>query len=690
MARDISIAISAKDNFTQAVTTMRNANQAFNKDLEGLSGKLNSLNKTKVTLQIDADKAKRELKEAQKAFADMNDEAADDTKLRKAMENYDNVRRNLKLVADEARNMEKAIASFSSAQSRAENRVGGSFGSDPVNRLAGAGLGKMMGDAASSAVNVGISSMFGNEMGSAISTTLSGALTGAAIGSVLPGLGTAVGAAFGTLAGGINAATQLFEKGDDAFRAQVQSSVEEARADRQNRIASGTVTAATREKDLVSFKTLLEDDTMAADEFQRSLIKIGRTPPFSYDMARALTTDMLGLGNSAQEALDRVNGLADAAASLNWSESEVSTIAASLETMEISGSVTSMNLKTLAKKGLNAYAAVAKEFGIEESQVADKVKDFDAGRVVDAIMKYMEGFGGTSSGLADTYYGKKGILESYQEDMDAAYGEGFISKRTEGYDAEISSLSGESGERAKEANSLIGEYYASLENQKEQYARDARDLVMGVTDSSDIFTEAAAERFEEMRSQFADAAAEEDAAKMGEILTRAQILAQNEYTAGPGAQAEIDSQRSLIEAVQADTALNDDYYNTGRKLGETLSRGIVDAMMRNNPYDPSQYLDGLDALERYDDVAQDPGNEARATPQALGNAYGLPYVPRDDYLARLHEGERVLTAAEARAYREGGAGVTLTGNNITVREEADIYKIAQALFAELRRAQMIS
>lgn len=112
MARDISIAISAKDNFTQAVTTMRNANQSFNKDLEGLSGKLNSLNKTKVTLQIDADKAKRELKEAQKAFAAMNDEAADDTKLREAMENYDNVRRNLKLVADEARDTEKALAKF--------------------------------------------------------------------------------------------------------------------------------------------------------------------------------------------------------------------------------------------------------------------------------------------------------------------------------------------------------------------------------------------------------------------------------------------------------------------------------------------------------------------------------------------------------------------------------------------------
>ena len=124
MARDISIAISVKDNFTQAITTMRNANQAFNKDLEGLSSKLNALNKTKVTLQIDADRAKRELKEAQKAFAAMNDEAADDTKLREAIENYENVRRNLKLVADEAKNTERALARKAGGGRAWENDVG--------------------------------------------------------------------------------------------------------------------------------------------------------------------------------------------------------------------------------------------------------------------------------------------------------------------------------------------------------------------------------------------------------------------------------------------------------------------------------------------------------------------------------------------------------------------------------------
>lgn len=71
-------------------------------------------------------------------------------------------------------------------------------------------------------------------------------------------------------------------------------------------------------------------------------------------------------------------------------------------------------------------------------------------------------------------------------------------------------------------------------------------------------------------------------------------------------------------------------------------------------------------------------------------AFGLPYVPRDNYLALLHEGEQVLTAQEARQRRTGGAPVNVTGNHFTIREEADIYKIAQALAAEIRKAQMVS
>ena len=52
MGREISLAIMAHENFSDAVTTMRNANQAFNKDLTGTMQKLDAFNKNKITLKV--------------------------------------------------------------------------------------------------------------------------------------------------------------------------------------------------------------------------------------------------------------------------------------------------------------------------------------------------------------------------------------------------------------------------------------------------------------------------------------------------------------------------------------------------------------------------------------------------------------------------------------------------------------
>jgi TP901 family phage tail tape measure protein len=70
------------------------------------------------------------------------------------------------------------------------------------------------------------------------------------------------------------------------------------------------------------------------------------------------------------------------------------------------------------------------------------------------------------------------------------------------------------------------------------------------------------------------------------------------------------------------------------------------------------------------------------------HAGGLSYVPYDGYVARLHKGERVLTSAENEQYTNGGGGgvhIAKLADQIVVREDADIDRIAMALARELRR-----
>ncbi|TPG84230.1 phage tail tape measure protein [Brevibacillus laterosporus] len=77
-----------------------------------------------------------------------------------------------------------------------------------------------------------------------------------------------------------------------------------------------------------------------------------------------------------------------------------------------------------------------------------------------------------------------------------------------------------------------------------------------------------------------------------------------------------------------------------------------------------------------------------ASPKTDGSHYsGLNYVPRDGYVARLHQGERVMTARENRETSVGGSGgspnITINVSGTVVREEADIDKIMRSIVREL-------
>lgn len=58
---DVSIAISAQDNFSTAIARMQNATRSFSKDAEGLDRKMTALNRNKATLSVDVRNASKNL-----------------------------------------------------------------------------------------------------------------------------------------------------------------------------------------------------------------------------------------------------------------------------------------------------------------------------------------------------------------------------------------------------------------------------------------------------------------------------------------------------------------------------------------------------------------------------------------------------------------------------------------------------
>lgn len=74
------------------------------------------------------------------------------------------------------------------------------------------------------------------------------------------------------------------------------------------------------------------------------------------------------------------------------------------------------------------------------------------------------------------------------------------------------------------------------------------------------------------------------------------------------------------------------------------------------------------------------------------NAIGLNRVPYDYYPALLHEGEAVLRRTEADNYRNGvGKGVIISkiADTIVVKDETDMYKLADILVSEIEKAGLV-
>ena len=701
MGDTASVALRVTENMSATLTNIRGAMTPFRRDVQELERELQAFSRTKVTLQVDLERAKQELKDARAAFRDLQDEA-NQTRLEQAQESYNNLTEQLRELNRASRQTVRDMEDVTNAVSRADNRAGSAMGgggseSGMLGQLAKAGLARQLGQSVSQLGGTLITSALGGEAGGFATSLLGGAATGAAMGSIAGPIGTVIGGAVGAIAGGITGASR-----DEAFKGVVQERYDAVTSAQDASVASGSAIASQREKDLISFSTLFKDEGTARG-YLHDLTQMANTTPFLYSDLTAMSKTLATYGYGAGNILPTLSTIGDTGAALGMNTSDMSMVATALGRMKSSNKTTLEYLNILNDRGIGAVGMLADYYQTDQKTIYDRISkgQLAGGDTVDIILSALtERFSGAMERQSQTFEGKQSALEGLHQEMDNAAGEGYNSTRLAGTQAEIDFLGGEGGEAMKDANRYIGQWKASLENLEEELNRDAMRGVMGqgisdkYRDENGALTESG-QRLQALAGEYrkyseeAEAGNKEAGAELGRILAEAQVIAQNEYFASDGYQLQLETQKKLAQDIRSDTALKGEYWNTGYEMGQEFAKGFASVWHGGNeavqPGD-NAYVGGVGG-------GAGASGATGGTPYAAGlqvngsHANGLKRVPYDNYVALLHEGERVLTAQEARSTDSGGGLVVNFTGDITVRSDADLDAIAARLAEEISLAK---
>ena len=693
---DASIAFSVTDNLSESVAKMRNAINSFRDDAQGLQQQLTLLDSTRLQLKnIDLKRAKEQVDATKKALEELGEAATNAEReaaranFDEALQNYANVEDQLQLVSRQAKQTQRDLLDTTDAISKMDNRAGAPTGAAGVlSALGQAGLYSMAGDVAGQWAEALVGSAFGSEAGGLFSGALSSAASGAALGTMVggPGIGTAIGAALGGALGLAGGAAQTFESRDQAFRSYYGGLYETASAAADTSLSAGTETAAQRELDAIAFDRLLGEGRGA--QYLEDLRVLAADTPMEYadltSMSRALAT---GFGDSPERMLELMSAIGDAGSAVGVSASDMSIMAQALSRMNSSGKANLEYLNIFQDRGVDVIGMLGEALGKSQGDVYDmiskgQISGQDAVNIIQAGMESQ--YGGAMQTMSETYSGLTSTLEDAMAEIDNATGEGYNRVAAEGLQSDIDAYGGELGDALSQANEIIGEGKAIAENLDRQYSREALSaLTLGT--STTVYGEEEAARLQEMHGQYTDlveqyqTASEEDKAIIaGEIEAlkeEAQAMADAGFDASDMAQSLQDVELDLIASIRDLTAaIGSAGWGQDYELGKELSKGQLAV---------TDTVDDTGAITSSYRVREGSGIRGRY-------AYGLERVPYDNYAALLHEGERVLTASQAREADRGGSASSITVNvsgntfGAGMDEAAVAEAIAQAVARKLQ------
>ena len=702
---DVSIALSAKDKVSSILKKVGQISGETADEIDKLQDSLDTLSSAKVDLKTNLDKVRQQVSEARKEFRKLGDSVSEQnykdklSELEKLEQQYYAVSKSIRMVENEE-------TSLAGTRSKLSNReAGGSSGSmlgTVGSALATAGFGDMLSNSLSGAAGAFFGSYYGTTDGAAIESFLgsaiSGATMGATVGSMIggPGLGTAIGAAagglIGAVSGGIEAATQKFESRDEAFKSYVQDRYNAVQERQAADLESGSALAGQRETDLTSFTTLFgSKDT--AQQYLSQLKTMANVTPFLYSDLTAMSKTLKTYGYAANEMLPALTAVGDAGAALGMTAADMSNVSTALGRMRSSNKTTLEDLNILQDRGIDAIGALANAKGVSKGDAYSMISggDIAGTEAVQIIQSYMEQmYSGAMEQQSKTFEGLSSTLEGWNQELQNAMGEGYNEGKKIGMSDQIDWLEGEAGQKMQEVYSQMGTLQSDLENmQQEMY----RDIVNGMF-SGDIASgmdEQIAAQVEQMHTRYMEAMATLDSgtssdeekiaarAELGALMGEAQAMAESEYYNSEGVSILTDANITMASNIQS--SAGGAYQNAGYSLGQQLTKGISSAVSSYVPPSirvPVVYSSTSTDSNSGDDIVYSSNPD-------MGAAIGENRVPRDNTLYLLHEGERVLTAREARAQDQGGTGGVniYMGGNYTVRQDSDIGAIAEAVAARI-------
>lgn len=679
MPTDASIALSLKDNVSAALIDMSSGMSTVRADVSKLQDELTQLSNKKVSLKMDVTQARQEANLARKAYEELGDSVDEatraaakadwtqaETKLESLRQQYDSVSRQ---VRQTTKDIESATTSVSKLDNRASSSMAAGSGDSLLSALATAGITSLAGDVGAQFLGAVVSSTYGSEAGSLLDGALSGAAVGAGLGSLGGPVMAAVGAGVGGVVGTIGGAAQMYEARDDAFKDFYGGVYDTQSAAVTSQAESGSATASQRELDAISFATLITGGDVSA--FLRDVATLAAKTPFEYEDLTAMVKNLsIGFGDDPRRIIELMTGIGNAGATVGASTSDMQWLATALSRMQSTDLAQLGEINMFQDRGIDVIGMLADYYGTSEGSVRSMISKGDVGgrEAVNVIQEGLSMYDGAMETMSATFDGLTSTLSDTMAEIYNASGERYNASRSESMAMDIDAYGGSLGEAMKEAYSAIGAGQAALENLQDAYTRDALSAVLEGGELTQEWDASTAKQLEQLSGEYQAAMEDyksgndEAGVKMDSIITTAQGLADEQFKASDLYQQDLEAQENSLTALRENTAALQ-AASAAYSLSQSRTPGMATVPIGSGSGGTDKsYAGKVGSLTQQ----ANPGAFSSYA-AARSYAYGLDRVPYDNFPSLLHEGERVLTAREARAQDQQTPtiSISVTGNTFT-------------------------